>query len=167
MQQDNTSEKNNGSKKKGERVLKDSFAFWFFFLSCLIGMEQLLKYLIFQKLAANEVVWNIFGLTTFYNYKFAFSLPLPEVIMYGVYVLVMFLIVRHVSKNVMTFGTKQKIAWSLIFAGAISNIGERILLGSVRDYVRIGNGIFNLADGYILAGIVMLLIFSKVSDTAK
>ena len=56
-------------------------------------------------------------------------------------------------------------AWMLIFAGAASNIGERILLGYVRDFIYITfykwTGVYNAADFYILIGIVILLFVNK------
>jgi lipoprotein signal peptidase len=57
----------------------------------------------------------------------------------------------------------------MIFAGAASNIGERILLGYVRDFIYISlykwTGVYNAADGYIILGIVLLLIKSaSVND---
>ena len=52
----------------------------------------------------------------------------------------------------------------LTFAGALSNVVERIVLGSVRDFIYIifyhWVGVYNLADGYIIAGIILLLLRS-------
>jgi lipoprotein signal peptidase len=60
-----------------------------------------------------------------------------------------------------------RFAWALIVAGAVSNIGERLLLGSVRDYIRLSTGIFNLADGYILMGMFILLWVSHTPNPKK
>ena len=108
-----------------------------------------------------DLISKIFPKCIFQNNNFAFSLPVPIVLMYLIYALVLFFMGRHIWKNFKTFSLKELTAWNLIFAGALSNIGERIILGYVRDWIYIYNGIFNLADGYIIAGIVILIFTSK------
>ncbi len=110
---------------------------------------------------------KIFPKTIFLNNNFAFSLPVPVVLMYLIYALVLFFMGRHIWKNFKTFSLKELTAWNLIFAGALSNIGERIVLGYVRDWIYIYNGIFNLADGYIIVGIILLLSLGKNAKLQK
>jgi lipoprotein signal peptidase len=105
----------------------------------------------------------------FKNSSFAFSLPVPTPLIYVIYILVVAGIIYYVLKNYRNFSTKSCVAWTLIFAGAASNIGERIFLGFVRDFIYITfykwTGVYNLADGYIIAGIILLLLGStKVID---
>ena len=53
-----------------------------------------------------------------------------------------------------------KLGFVLIISGAVSNIGERILNGFVIDFIHIHTGVFNVADFFIILGI-LFLFFSK------
>jgi lipoprotein signal peptidase len=54
------------------------------------------------------------------------------------------------------------IAYGLIILGGVSNIFDRLFYGYTVDYVAFLNfSFFNLADGMILAGIVLLLAANK------
>lgn len=64
------------------------------------------------------------------------------------------------------------VALTLILGGAISNLLDRIQFNSIMDIVRVnflGTHSFNLADIYILAGMVLMLITTlrreKISQT--
>src|SRR5438309_2058245 len=78
-----------------------------------------------------------FARHTFKNAAFAFSIPLPVTFMYIVYVVVLAAMVVYCAKNYFKFSLAQQWAWLLIFAGAASNIGERLALGYVRDFIGI------------------------------
>lgn len=95
----------------------------------------------------------------FLNDRFAFSLPLPAWAMYVIYAAVLGGSIWYVAQRRQALSTRQKLAWLLVWAGALSNIGERLVLGHVRDWIYVLEGVFNLADGYILLGIVILLLF--------
>jgi len=96
----------------------------------------------------------------FHNSAFAFSLPIPTPLMYLIYLVVILGMVYYVFKNHGNFSIGANVAWTLIFAGAASNIGERIVLGYVRDFIYISfyrwTGVYNLADFYIILGIIIL-----------
>lgn len=52
-----------------------------------------------------------------------------------------------------------KVVWTLLLAGLISNLAERILRGGVLDYIRIGEfPSFNLADIAIVSSILFFLL---------
>lgn len=115
----------------------------------LIIVDQLVKY---------------FVRPAFFNDRFAFSLPVPTPLMYLIYFAVLGMIAVYILKNYRQFTKRIWLAWILILAGAISNIGERIIFGHVRDFIYVSlfywTGIYNLADGYILVGIILLLLTS-------
>ena len=53
----------------------------------------------------------------------------------------------------------RQIMFALIFAGAISNLFDRLSLGYVRDFIDIRLGlVFNLADLMLVAGLILMLI---------
>lgn len=131
----------NGSTRMGAFV---------FLFAALIAIDQLVK-----NYAAN----------IFKNNAFAFSLPVPVWIMYLIYGAVLAGMIHYCVRNYREFNLISRLAWTLIFAGAFSNIIERIMLGYVRDFIYITlykwTGIYNLADGWIIAGIVILLLSHK------
>ncbi len=57
------------------------------------------------------------------------------------------------------------VAGSMIFAGAVGNLVDRIFLGVVRDFIfvfyktRIFPAIFNVADVFLVIGVIMLIIY--------
>ena len=61
-----------------------------------------------------------------------------------------------------------KLAWALVLAGGASNIIERIIMGSVRDFIYIHwrnlTGIYNLADFYIIVGVLVLLVAPRFEE---
>ena len=100
----------------------------------------------------------------FRNYNFAFSLVVPKLVMYAVYFSILSCILIFLFWHYRKLLKIEVIAWAFILAGAVSNVGERVILGFVKDWIYIGNGIFNIADGYILVGIIILLVKSKSSN---
>ncbi len=153
---------------KNERTRRRvSFVFWLLLLFVFIFFDQYSKQIIFTR--PDKLFWighflPIIHVTPFLNYYFAFSLRVPLVIMYLVYATVIFFILRHIVLHAWTLGTVALLAWVLIIAGACSNVFERIWLGSVRDFLAIGTGIFNVADVYISVG-VLLLLFHYLSQS--
>jgi lipoprotein signal peptidase len=140
----------NNQIQKSPQPNKSDHNWSFFFLSLIffaaIILDQLVKHL---------------AATQFLNYNFAFSLPIPELLMYGIYILAVSGMLYYVMKNYQSFPFYLGLAWALIFAGAASNIFERIYLGYVRDFIYFSfykwTGIYNLADFYIILGILILL----------
>lgn len=106
----------------------------------------------------------------FLNQNFAFSLPLPAWLMYAVYTGVLCVSGVYLVRQRRQLSLWQQAGWLLVWAGAFSNIGERIVLGHVRDFIYITlfglTGIYNLADGYILLGIIVLLFKEKKAENS-
>jgi lipoprotein signal peptidase len=122
-----------------------------FLFAVLIGIDQFSK---------------SFIKNPFLNDRFAFSLPIPTNLIYVIYVLVITSIIYYIVNNYKNFSNLTLFSWILILAGAFSNIGERIIFGSVKDWIYLLNGIFNLADFYIILGILILLLQkNKVSSS--
>src|ERR1700722_5314878 len=101
--------------------LKNAGVFWKFgvFLFALLVLADLLS--------------KHFAKNIFRNYVFAFSIPLPEPLIYIVYAIVLAAMVYYLINYHRQLSFLQKSAWLLIFTGAFLNIGERIYLGYVRD----------------------------------
>jgi len=120
---------------------------------------------VFFLLVYVDQAFKVLAKNPFLNGNFAFSLPLPTWLIYLVYALVLCFAATYLFRQRRQMGVWQGIGWLLIWAGAFSNIGERIVLGHVRDFIYITlfgqTGIYNLADGYILLGIIILLLKEK------
>jgi signal peptidase II len=61
-----------------------------------------------------------------------------------------------------------KIVFVLIFAGAISNIIDRLYLGYVRDFIDLNLGFtFNLADVMIVLGLLLIIFQQPKSNHSE
>lgn len=130
--------------------------FYFLILGSLILIDQL------SKLAVSKLGWSIF-----LNDQFAFSLPVPTVLMFAIYFLVLSGSFFYIYKFWKNFSSQQKLAWTLVVAGGLSNVVERIFLGSVRDFIPLAGGMLNFADFYILIGLVLLLVSTRSQDPTQ
>ncbi len=141
-------------KHKNEKGVSSLFVF--LFLVVLLVAAWFIAHAAFRHL-------GLFGLwaTPFENDKFAFSLPLPALIMYFIYALVLFACFWHIVLNYGRMHYPEAIAWSLVLAGALYNITERIAFGYVRDYIPFAGGVFNVPDFYIIAGVLLLMTRMK------
>ncbi len=152
---------------KSERTIRRSFVFWLLGFMLLLGIDQLSKLIVFDYNAI--LPFSVFDwLVLFKNDQFAFSLPVPIGIMYTIYIVVIGAIVWHLRKTYRTLNRTTGFAWMLILAGGLSNIVERLFIGYVRDFIPVPNGgIINIADIYIILGVIMLLIVELRRNRAK
>jgi signal peptidase II len=63
----------------------------------------------------------------------------------------------------------EKIAYSLVLGGAIGNFIDRIIYRGVIDFISVkifgyDYPIFNLADSFIVIGVIILLIYTYKGD---
>ena len=140
--------------------MKNKGLLFFVLAILLIFIDQITKALAYTSGFGNflSALRPIIGKELFPNSNFAFSIPLPHLLIYSIYVLLLAgLIFWYTNLKNKTF--LLSLGLTLILAGALSNIGDRLFLGYVRDFIYIfwGN-VFNLADLYIIAGIILLLI---------
>lgn len=129
--------------KNNEGAIKGSFVFLF---TILLVIDQVSKHL------AKEI---------YQNYNFAFSLHVNIYLMYLIYFSGISGILMYLIKHFSILTKRDLVAWIMILSGAASNVAERIILGYVRDWIYVLNGVFNLADGYIIIGILILLFECK------
>jgi signal peptidase II len=149
--------------ENGKRARR-AFVLWpLVFFGSLVVFDQWTKYLAFSTGFGNFLnkLRPIFAKEIFVNSAFAFSWPVPTWLIFPIYFFILAGLVIYLIRNYNKFNTRQAAAWLLIFAGAGSNIGERVINGYVKDFIYIWHGIFNFADIYILVGILMLLLPKK------
>lgn len=131
--------------------------FWLFI--CLIALDQVTKWIVFNKHLYFR--FGVVGIEEFKNYFFAFSLPVPVVAMYSVYLVAIGAITVYIFRTWKEIKTLELFAWYCILAGAISNIAERVYFGFVKDFIKVHTGYINLADVYILFGVLCILLMSS------
>lgn len=78
--------------------------------------------------------------------------------------IIIFTIIMYINKNKPTF-LSEKIAYSFILGGAMGNFVNRVFYGYVIDFIDIkifnyNYPIFNLADIFIVVGVILLVIFT-------
>jgi signal peptidase II len=134
-----------------ERPVKKSFGFWLLVLILLIGVTQFVRIIIVQ----NQFAY-------FANDKFAFSLNVPVVVMYAIYLLVMTAIIIFLKKEWFIIADTKKTGFVLIVAGGLANMFERVFMGHVIDYIFLLSGVLNLADLYIILGALLIVIDKNI-----
>lgn len=135
---------------KTESKSKRSFGFWLVFSLVIIALTQFARWLVLE---------NDFSI--FKNDKFAFSLDIPVLISYLLYLGVFFFIMKFLYQNWFNSPVLTKLGFSFILCGGISNLFERLKYGYVVDYFYIGSGVLNIADSYIIFGAVLVFISYK------
>lgn len=143
-------------ESRADQMSNHSVGFWYGLLGGLIALDQISKWFFIDFLN-----WPVF-----LNENFAFSLPVPSWLMYVIYAIVFWLILKYLYTQWPQLPGAIRAGFVLILSGGVSNVAERIFLGSVRDFIFIGNGVLNFADIFILAG--MLLVFvSSLTNPKK
>ena len=135
----------------------------------LILIDQIIKYFVDLKMALNssiELIKDTLNLTYVRNTGAAFSILEDNrilLIIIGVGALIAML--YYLSKK--TLRKVDYISYSLLIAGIVGNLLDRILHGYVIDYIDIklfNFPIFNFADTIIIIGAVVLLLSSIKSE---
>jgi len=123
-------------------------------------LDQFLKWQVTHNWATPKLISPYFGWQLFLNKGVAFGLPLSNTLtilitlpMVG---LVAYLFYKELIKE--TLSPKLLLAWSMVLAGATSNLLDRIIYSQVVDYFLIGTAIINIGDGLIVGGLIMYLL---------
>ena len=160
-----------------ERVKKESFFKTQNFLPLLIlitglvTIDQISKYLIEANLNLYESV-KIFVLLDFTfikNFGGAFNLLNDATLDIGIiFIFLVSLICLYLLLAIFTnlvfkkIKFKERIYWSVILAGGLGNLLDRVYRGYVVDFIDITFNpyVFNLADCFVTLGIIFLIIDS-------
>ena len=133
-----------------------------FFLIDLIS-----KQVVINTLKLNEsilVIKNFFYLTYTKNNGAAWSILKDQrILLLIVSVLVLFLINKYMNKEKLS--KIEEFTYGMIIGGILGNFFDRIIYGSVIDFLDFkifgyNYPIFNLADTFIVVGIILLIIIS-------
>jgi signal peptidase II len=146
----------------------------FLVLPCYL-LDQLVKFVIVKKVVEGfpiEVIPGFFEILHVRNRGAAFGMlqNLPEWLQpFRTYFFLGVTVVAFVAMLVIFLRSKEKhwlikLVFGLIIAGALGNLTDRFVYGSVVDFLSVGIGsfrwpTFNLADTYISLGMMGLLLY--------
>jgi len=121
-----------------------------------IFIDQILKHI--ARLFDNTTLYiipQILGWEYYENPGIAFGIPIPHTIIIPLTVIIISVSMWYASKKLRT--SKEIFGTTLIIAGALSNLIDRISYGITIDYIRILTSIINIADLCIILGVYLLL----------
>ena len=128
-------------------------------VTAIIVFDQLTKYIAVQSLSINQpvsVIKGIFSLTLVHNRGAAFGILKNQVPLFIVTSAVAVLLIYSELKN-NKHRKAYSIALSLILAGALGNLIDRVFFGYVIDFLDFHFWpVFNVADSAITVGAVLL-----------
>ena len=140
----------------------------------IIALDQISKIWVrnnFESYIENSIIGNIFTLIKVENTgaflgmgsELSETLRILLLIVLPIIVLIFITIYTYIDK---TLDKISIIGFSLIIGGGIGNIFDRIVYGSVTDFLYLDfggvfkTGIFNIADLSVTTGMILILIYS-------
>lgn len=134
----------------------------------LFIIDRVTKYLIIKIPSEGIFFSKNIGLKLYQNPGLAFSLPLPNILNIFLTALIVvgliYFLIKFLKRNLTYFF----LPISLILIGSISNLMDRVQGGGVIDFISIYLWpAFNLADCYIVIGIVLLFFSFKRYSSAR
>lgn len=118
--------------------------------------DQLIKKWLVTALFAWQAPWQWLSVRVSTNEGIAFSLPFPRTLLVALSLIVLVVVLGWWIKQSQKT-TAAALALGLFIGGAFGNLFDRIFREGVVDYINIGTGSFNVADGAIILGILLLL----------
>mgnify|MGYP001602990042 CR=1 FL=1 len=128
-------------------------------------LDRLFKYLSLRELADNQLLNQFLGWQPSLNAGLAFSLPMPVAITVILTIPIIIIIFYLLHKNINHFPLNFSL--TLVIAGALSNLYDRIIYRHTIDYLLIFTAVINIADVMITAGFVIYLLSRKFCHSCE
>jgi signal peptidase II len=138
------------------RTLRRSFVLWAFVFFFAVALDQYTKWVVFGSRDATHFL--SLAVMHFQNHALLFGISLPAYLVVPMYSALLVVLLYYLWSSFSDMQLWQRAGWVLVLAGGVSNFLERLVLGYVRDFVVIASGIFNLADAFIIIGVVLVLL---------
>lgn len=131
----------------------------------IVGLDQITKHLISQTISPGEsiiILKDSFYITLVHNTGIAFGLFKNQTIIFVIISIITIVLILYNIFHRKKYRKVHKLelfAFSLILAGALGNLIDRVRFGYVIDFLdfRIWP-VFNIADSAITVGIILILI---------
>lgn len=139
---------------------KNKIVIWIVIITIsLILIDQTSKVVVKQNYT-EPIEKGIFGIHLIENTGMAFGFNSGNTKNIILTSLILLIIIHFIRNQKEQIDEHTAVAISMILAGGISNLIDRILQGGVVDFISIKNfAIVNIADCYIVIGWVLLIIF--------
>ncbi|MEK7211662.1 MAG: signal peptidase II [Patescibacteria group bacterium] len=138
---------------------------YFFIAAAILIFDRILKILSARSPGKIFLIPDVLSFDYYLNRGLAFSIRFPRGLTIFISLIFLALIVYFVRRAYAGREPRQFFFWLLIFFGAGSNFFDRAAYGGTIDYLNFfGVSFVNLADGMILAGIIILLFKIKKSQ---
>jgi len=128
-----------------------------------IFLDQLTKFLVAKFLTSPvSVIGDFLVLEKNMNEGIAFGIEINRSVVMILTLVMLFLILKFMKKELNMKKNISKAAAVLVIGGAVGNFIDRLINGSVIDFISIKYWpTFNLADMFIVAGVLIVIIFYK------
>ncbi len=140
-------------------------------VTVIVALDRWTKLLVSHKLALGESVSPIKALGDFFrivhwrNTGAAFGLFQNANVVLLVVSLVVSLVVLFYYQTLKRNNVLAKLSLSLVLAGAIGNIIDRIKFGYVIDFIAVGRfPVFNVADSAVTIGVFLMIIYYLIEE---
>lgn len=123
----------------------------------LIVLDQLAKFFAYKNRPNFDLIGNFLRIHYIENTGTIFGLFENSNLIFLVLAIILCIaVIFYMKKNIERKSMKSKV-FGLILAGGIGNIIDRIVRGFVVDFISLKwVGIFNLADSYIVIGVILI-----------
>jgi signal peptidase II len=154
-----------------KKIVNQTLVYWLGAL--VIFVDQVAKHLVRTRLALNES-WSLFPWLAPYarilhiqNTGAAFGLFKEAGLLFTVIAVVVSVVILYYARQIPDGHGWMRLALGLQLGGAIGNLIDRLIFGTVTDFVSVGTfAIFNVADASISLGVALLALLMLVESRA-
>ena len=142
--------------------MKKRYIFMIIFIILLILLDQVSKVIVSSKFAESTIlIKNIISIEKSGNQGFSFGLNKENIQNIILSIFVIIIIIKYLIKHEKHINKLVIVCMSMIIAGGVSNIIDRIFRGDVFDFIKLGINfpIFNFADIFIFIGWIIYMVY--------
>lgn len=128
------------------------------FIAILVVIDQISKILLID--VQKDVISNLIKIDTVKNYGGAFGVGQKSTTTFIITnIIVIGILIRFMHMQREQIDKKTYVALSLVIAGAIGNLIDKIFRGYVLEFIIVKSLAFNIADAFIILGWILLALF--------